>query len=139
MCLGYSDLTLPSLLAAPAAMLTVSGRDDVDRPTHEICAELDVSILTTMEYVRARRYATTGRTGLGLHDTARAELRSIGSRRTFTKDLTGAGRGPDLVGHERLTCYAIGTTGSADHRGISTGPSSGRAPEQTDKLVLLKT
>ena len=60
-------------------------------------ARREVSIHTTLEYVRARRYATTGWTGLGLHGTARAELRSIGSRRTFTKDLTAAGRGPDLV------------------------------------------
>ena len=36
-CFGYSDLTLPSLLTAPAAMWTVSGRDTVDRPTHELC------------------------------------------------------------------------------------------------------
>jgi hypothetical protein len=40
-CIGYRDLTLPSLLTAPAAMLTVSGRDYVDRPTHEFGAELD--------------------------------------------------------------------------------------------------
>jgi hypothetical protein len=36
-CFGYSDLTLPSLLTAPAGMWTVSGRDTVDRPTHELC------------------------------------------------------------------------------------------------------
>ncbi len=41
MCIGYRDLTLLSLLTAPAAMLTVSGRDYVNRPTHEIGAELD--------------------------------------------------------------------------------------------------
>jgi hypothetical protein len=47
-CIGYRDLTLQSLLTAPAATLTVSGRDyvdrpthKVDRPTHEIGAELD--------------------------------------------------------------------------------------------------
>jgi hypothetical protein len=40
MCFGYSDLTLLSLLAAPAAMLTVSRRDLVDRLTG-IDAKLD--------------------------------------------------------------------------------------------------
>ncbi len=40
-CIGYRDLTLPSLLTAPAAMLTVSGRDYVERPTHEFGAKLD--------------------------------------------------------------------------------------------------
>ncbi len=40
-CIGYRDLTLLSLLTAPAAMLTVSVRDYVDRPTHEFGAELD--------------------------------------------------------------------------------------------------
>jgi hypothetical protein len=107
-----------------------------------------------LEHVRARRYATTGRIGLGLHGTAwavlattgrialglhgttravlattgpmglglhrtaRAALRSIGSSRDSTEHFTGAGRGPDLVGPGRLTCYAIATTASADPRGI---------------------
>ncbi len=35
------DLTLPSLLTAPAAVLAVAGRDCVDGPTHEYGAELD--------------------------------------------------------------------------------------------------
>ncbi len=34
-------MTLPILLTAPAPMLTVSGRDYVDRPTREFGAELD--------------------------------------------------------------------------------------------------
>jgi hypothetical protein len=73
-----------------------------------------------LAYVLARRCATTGRIGLGLHRTARAALRSIGlgSWRDSTKGLTGASCGPDLVGPGRLTCYAIGTTASADPRGI---------------------
>jgi hypothetical protein len=71
------------------------------------------------ECVRARRYATTARIGLGLHRTARAALRSTGSSRDSTKGLTGSSCGPDLVGPGRLTCYAIGTTASADPRGIS--------------------
>ncbi len=72
-----------------------------------------------LEHVRAGRCATTGRTGSGLHGTTRAALRSIGSSRDSTEHLTGAGRGPDLVGPGRLTRYAmIGTTASADPRGI---------------------
>ncbi len=51
-----------------------------------------------LEYVRARRYATTGRIGLGLDRTAWAVLRSIGSSRDSTEHLMGASRGPDLVG-----------------------------------------
>ncbi len=43
-CIGYTDLTLPILLTAPAVMLTVSGRDYVDRPTHEFGAELDCRV-----------------------------------------------------------------------------------------------
>jgi hypothetical protein len=69
-----------------------------------------------LEYVRARRYATTGRIGLGLHRTTWAVLRSIGSSRDSTEHLTGDSL--DLVGPGRLTCYAIGTTASADPRGI---------------------
>jgi hypothetical protein len=47
-------------------------------------------------------------------------LRSIGSSGDSAEHLTGMGasRGPDLVGPGRLTCYAIGTTASADPRGI---------------------
>ncbi len=73
-----------------------------------------------LEYVRARRYATTGRIDLGLHGTTLtwAALRSIGSWRDSVKGLTGASCGPDLVGPGRLTCYSIGTTASADPRGI---------------------
>ena len=71
-----------------------------------------------LEYVRARRYATTGRIGLGLHRTTWAVLRNIGSSRDSTEHLMGASRGPDLVGPGRLTCYAIGTAASADPRGI---------------------
>ena len=55
---------------------------------------------------------------MGLHGTTWAALRSIGSWRDSTKGLTGASRGPHLVGPGRLTCYAIGTTASADPRGI---------------------
>jgi hypothetical protein len=55
-----------------------------------------------LEYVRARRHATTGRIGLGLHGTTWAALRSIGSSRDATEHLMGARRGPDLVGPERL-------------------------------------
>jgi hypothetical protein len=53
--------------------------------------------------------------------TTRAALRtvrSIGSWRDPTEHLMGASRGPNLVGPERLNCYAIGTTASADPRGI---------------------
>jgi hypothetical protein len=71
-----------------------------------------------LEYVRARRYAPTGRIGLGLHRTTRAALSFIGSWRDSTEHLTGASCRPDLVGPGRLTCYAIGTTASADPRGI---------------------
>ncbi len=44
-----------------------------------------------LEYVQARRYATTGRMGLGLHGTTWAALRSIGSWRDSTWD-PAAGR-----------------------------------------------
>jgi hypothetical protein len=71
-----------------------------------------------LEYVRARRYATTGRIGSGLHRTTRAVLRSIASWMDSTEHLMGASSRPDLVGPGRLTCYAIGTTASADPRGI---------------------
>ena len=66
-----------------------------------------------LEYVLARRYATAGWIGLGLHRTTWAALRSIGSSRDSTEHLMGASRGPDLVGPGRLTCYAIGTAASA--------------------------
>jgi hypothetical protein len=75
-----------------------------------------------LEYDRARRNATTGRIGLELHGTTWAVLRSIGSPRDSTEHLMGASRGPDLVGPARLTCCAIGTTASADPRGISCRP-----------------
>ncbi len=71
-----------------------------------------------LEYVLARLYATTGRIGLGLHRTTRAALPSIGSSRDSTEHLMGASSGPDLVRPGRLTCYAIGTTASADPPGI---------------------
>jgi hypothetical protein len=38
--------------------------------------------------------------------------------RNSTEHLMGDSRGPDLVGPGRLTCYAIGTTASAEPRGI---------------------
>jgi hypothetical protein len=75
-----------------------------------------------LEYVLARWYATTGLIGLGLHRTTWAALRSIGSWRDSTEHPMGASRGPDLVGPGRLTCYAIGTTASADPRGIFLPP-----------------
>jgi hypothetical protein len=53
-----------------------------------------------------------------LHGTTWAALRSIGSWRDSTKYLTVARRRQDLVGLGRLTCYAIGTTASADPRGV---------------------
>ncbi len=47
-----------------------------------------------LEYVWAKRYATTGRIGLGLHRTTWAALCSIGSWRDSTE---GASYRPDLV------------------------------------------
>jgi hypothetical protein len=102
-----------------------------------------------LEYVRARRRATTGRIGLGLHRTTRAALRSIGSSRDTITGLTGASCGPDLVGPGRLTCCDIGTSASADPRSPSksirhsarrakpplggAGPSRGSARWRTRK------
>jgi hypothetical protein len=57
-----------------------------------------------------------------------AALRSIGSSRDSVEGLTGASCGPDLVGPGRQTCYAIGTTASADPRGIFHRPSIGPVP-----------
>ncbi len=49
MCIGFSDFTLPSLLNAAAAMRTVSGRDIVHRPTHDLVlnwtARISLSLL----------------------------------------------------------------------------------------------
>ncbi len=59
--------------------------------------------LRLLEYVRARRYATKGRNGLGLHGTTLAALRSIGFWRDSINGLTGASCGPDLVGPGRLS------------------------------------
>jgi hypothetical protein len=81
-----------------------------------------------MEYVLARRYGTTGRIGFGLHRTTWAALRSIGSWRDSTEHLMGVSHGPDPVGPGRLTCYAIGTTASADSRGIFHRPIIGTDP-----------
>jgi hypothetical protein len=55
---------------------------------------------------------------------------STGSWRESIKGLTRASCRQDLVGPGRLTCYAIGSTTSADPRGFSTGPSLGRLLEQ---------
>jgi hypothetical protein len=51
----------------------------------------------TRRVLRARRYATKGRIGLGLHRTTRAALRSIGSSRDFIKGPSGASCGQGLV------------------------------------------
>jgi hypothetical protein len=84
-----------------------------------------------LEYVRARRYATTGRIGLGLHGTTWAALRSIGSSRDSTEHLMGASRGPDLVGPGRLSCYAtpLGLRRRPTLGGFSYRPMIGTDPQ----------
>ncbi len=73
--------------------------------------------------VRASRYATTGgpdRRGTSWDHTGRAPQHRIleGLYRAPHGSQPRTGRGPDLVGSGRLTCYAIGTPASADPRGI---------------------
>ena len=69
------------------------------------------------------------RAGTSWDRSGRAPLRIW---RDSTKGLTGASRGPVLLGGPgRLTCYAIGTTAwTADTRGILHRPILGRPLEQ---------